>query len=110
MLTKEDLQKRAVEDVSKNISLNDGIKELKRFLHDGGFEYKRVNITFYSRAYCREATRLALDTELDWGIKENIMLGFMEEVPGKQGHYRLTPAGEDHVKKMAERNHGSPDR
>lgn len=103
MLTEKGLSERAAEDVKNNISLNDGIKELKRYLYDGGYEYKRANITFYSRAYCREATRIALEAELDWGLKENIMLGFMEEVSDKPGHYRLTPAGEEHVKKMAER-------
>ena len=112
MLTDISLTKRAIDDVNDNKSLVDGIKELRKFLHDGGLDYVRHFVTIYSRAYTNEATRVGLweiaRSHADTPTKENVMLGFMEEVPEKPGHYRLTPAGKKRAEEIITRATNAP--
>lgn len=37
-------------------------------------------------------------------LDETVELGWLEEVPGKPGNYRVTQAGEEHLKSMLKTN------
>lgn len=107
MLTDKSLTERAIEDVKNNISLVDGIRALRKYLRDGGDDYTRLHVSHYAKAYTAEATRIGLIelklqalNNIQDSLHENVALGFMEEVPGKPGSFRITAAGEEYVRNM----------
>lgn len=58
----------------------------------------------------KEKLRRKADEQLEQlvmaDIQENIRIGHLEEVPGKPGYYRITPAGEAHAQKLMETPEG----